>query len=508
MTKFVALLGLKAEAGNGKPPITQLPPAAQLTVSPVTAPPPPVSTAPAAPIETQVEEPETELENELFTPVAGQLGEENETVRNLLKDAEHKIGELETIKVSIAKLVDPVYNTLRGYEETKSEKLIIQRALTSTRQACDKLREDLGAAEKKAATFKSECARLQEIATAAKQDVASLERGRAEMLAELAVQRARVAELQTMGQQQSSELRLSRDENRRLADRVTAGDQRAVQLEHQAQTAQQQARQANQERGAVQASLDRALSDLAQTTRRLSDADKVLTAAQARLQALEKSLAEVQAERARLSTAIEEAAHAHRDAMNLLTSRFEAVQARSSLADKLLVEARQTLLARAEEVRTFERNAAEAATANDALAEKLGTVQAKLDQRELQIRDIEQARTLLAEQAQKLINAATGRERDYEKTQHKVKEQADLIAILQEQLTAARSSNEMQVEGLSAQLQREQLERSLAEGALEAARKDVARLQLELDALRTRLFVESGPEAIAETIADGLKRAA
>jgi len=505
MTKFVALLGLKSEAGNGKPSIAQLPPAAQLTVPPVLVPTPAPSAATA---ETAPEEPEAELEQELFIPDAGQLGEENETVRNLLKDAEHKIGELETIKVSIAKLVDPVYSTLRGYEETKSEKLIIQRALNSTRQVCDKLRGDLSVAEKKAATFKSECARLQEVAATAKQDIASLERSKAELLAELAVQRTRVAELQHTAQQQSSELRLTRDENRRLAERVTNADQRTVQLEHQAQTAQQQARQANQERGAVQASLDRALSDLAQTTRRMSDADKVLNAAQARLQALEKNLMEVEGERSRLATAIEEATHTHRDAMNLLTSRFEAVQARSSLADKLLVEARQALLARAEEIRTFERSAAEAVTANDALTEKLSSVQAKLDERELQIRDLDQARSLLTEQAQKLILAATGREREYEKTQHRVKEQGDLIAILQEQLAAARSSNEMQVESLGAQLQREQVERSLAEGALEAARKDVARLQLEIDALRTRLFVENGSEAIAEAVADGFKRAA
>ena len=68
--------------------------------------------------ETAPSEPEIELDNELFFPIATQLGQENETVRNLLMDAEHKIGELENIKISIAKLVDPVCNTLRGYEET------------------------------------------------------------------------------------------------------------------------------------------------------------------------------------------------------------------------------------------------------------------------------------------------------------------------------------------------------------------------------------------------------
>ena len=122
--------------------------------------------------DTAASEPEIELDNELFFPIATQLGQENEAVRNLLMDAEHKIGELESIKVSIAKLVDPVCNTLRGYEETQSEKLILQRALNSTREVCNKLRDDLSATEKKATKFKIECTRLTEIAALAKQTIA------------------------------------------------------------------------------------------------------------------------------------------------------------------------------------------------------------------------------------------------------------------------------------------------------------------------------------------------
>src|ERR1700680_295474 len=49
-----------------------------------------------------------ELDNELFFPVATQLGEENESIRNLLIEAEHKLNELDGIKRSIGKLIDPV----------------------------------------------------------------------------------------------------------------------------------------------------------------------------------------------------------------------------------------------------------------------------------------------------------------------------------------------------------------------------------------------------------------
>jgi crescentin len=494
MTKFVTLLGRRPESRNGKPSTVTLPVAAPL---PLPAP---------APANTAPNEADVELDNELFFPLAAQLGQENEAVRNLLMDAEHKIGELETIKLSIAKLVDPVCNTLRGYEETKSEKLILQRALNSTRDACNKLRGDLGAAEKKAAAFKVECTRLQEIASVANQNVAALERTKAKQLAELGVQRAHVAELQRIAQQQASDLHLTREENRRLGERVATADQRTVQLEGQAQTAQQEARQANQERASLQASLDKTLGELAQTARRLSDADKALASSQARVKAMENNLAEVQAERSRLAAALDEANHQYRDEMNVMTSRFEAVQARSSLTENLLEEARQALMARADEIRTFDRRVIEVSTAHDVMAEKLSCVEAVLAERELQIKDIEQAHMALTEEAHKLIHAATAREGIYESTQQRIREQSDLVEILQEELNAARSSNEMQIEQLGAQLQRERLDRSMTEGALEAARKDVSRLVQEIGALRGRSFAESATEAPASQ--DLVKRAA
>jgi len=51
-----------------------------------------------------------------------------------------------------------------------------------------------------------------------------------------------------------------------------------------------------------------------------------------------------------------------------------------------------------------------------------------------------------------------------------------MVELLEKQLQAARSANEMQLDQLNAQLQREQLERTWREGALESGRKDIARL--------------------------------
>ena len=59
-------------------------------------------------------------------------------------------------------------------------------------------------------------------------------------------------------------------------------------------------------------------------------------------------------------------------------------------------------------------------------------------------------------------------------------------ALIAERLQHAepRAVAELQIEDLKAQLQREQLDRTMAEGALEAGRKDIARLLRELSSLK------------------------
>ena len=64
-----------------------------------------------------------ELDEELFSALGAQLGGENESLRNLLLDANAKIGELDTIKNAVGKLVDPVSKALRAFEAEKSEKI-------------------------------------------------------------------------------------------------------------------------------------------------------------------------------------------------------------------------------------------------------------------------------------------------------------------------------------------------------------------------------------------------
>jgi chromosome segregation ATPase len=473
MTKLASLLGRKPTlVAMSEPPHGPALPAA----------------APPAPDRTILE-----LDQELFFPIASQLGEENELVRNLLIDAEHKITELDGIRQSLGRLVDPVSKTLRAFEEAKNDKLSLQSMLNSTRIAYSKLREELVTAEKKAASLDTECIRLREMLTVAQQSLNALELTKAEQSAELSARRAQIADLQRLVQQQATDLQLTRDDNQRVLERIAFADRRVAQLENDAEAASQKAALAEQERSTVQSQLDRALNEAAQVSRRVLDMEKAQAANQARLKKLESTLAETQSERIRLTTALEDATEAHRKDTIANNARFEALQARAQLSEKLLESSRQVLTSRANEIGAFDRRLNEATTSRGAIETKFAQIEAALIERDAQIRELEEERASLSERNTELSRAVGTRESAYNRAQERLQAQDDLVQMLEGQIKAARETAELQVQELKAQLQREQLDRTMAEGALEAGRKDIARLLRELATVQNRSGVAQEP---------------
>jgi len=123
-----------------------------------------------------------ELDEDLFSTLGTQLGGENETLRNLLLDAHNKINELDGIKATIGRLVDPVSKTLRDLE-------------------------------------------------AAQDQLRTVEAAKAELTAEVAVQRGKAADLEKRVAQQTGECTALLGENRRLTERLTAAQMHTAALE-------------------------------------------------------------------------------------------------------------------------------------------------------------------------------------------------------------------------------------------------------------------------------------
>jgi crescentin len=455
----------------------------------------------SVPGEKIVERPEindnvVELDQELFSPVATQVGEENEAVRNLLIDAEFRMGELDAVKEVIGKLVEPVSKTLRAFEVAKSEKLSLQTVLNSTRLAYGKLRNEMSAVEKRAETLEGDCQRLQEDLDLAQEYVNSLEAAKTELNGEMTAKRLEIADLQRALQQSAAELQTTRDENRRFGERVSSGDQKITQLECEVDTTRQKLALCEKERSTLQKALDETLAEQTRISRRLVEADNALTTSQARLRQVESSFNEAEAERTRLTLVYDEAKEKYQNEANTQRMRFEALQARAATTERLLDEARQGLTSRSEELRAYERRMAEANLMRNVIESKLGQIEAGLSERDARIRDLENARNTLLERNDVLGKAVSTRENAYNRAQEKIGGLEERMQVLEAELKANREGAEMQIEDLSTQLQREHVERTMAEGALESARKDVSRLMRELAVLQQRP-VPSGYTATA-----------
>lgn len=440
------------------------------------------STVPAIRAAEQADAP-VDLDEELFSSIGAQLGSNNETLRNLLLNANHKISELDAIKDAVSKLVSPVSKALREFETEKADKINLQAALSNTRTAYGKLRNEVTDLEKKAAAAEREADQLRKDLSFAETAAKALETVRGELAVDIAQRRAQITDLEGRLNQETVETRALRDENERLKNRQATLDKHVGQVESEVNTLRQKLVLAEDEKRALQTAYEKSASDVQRLARKLAETENTLTATHSRLRNTENSLAEMTSERGRLSAALEEANERQSGELTKQQMRFDALQARGNATDRLLTEAREHLSARSEDVRMLERRLSETTLERDTLATRLSTTENELMQRDGGLREVENARTALLERAGALAKAYNTKEAELAQTQEALQALIDKVEFMQEESRTRTQGAEKQIDELNEALRREKVERAVVEGALEAARKDFSRLMRELMAL-------------------------
>jgi crescentin len=425
-----------------------------------------------------------ELDEELFSALGAQIGGDNESLRNLMLDANAKISELDTIKAAVGKLVDPLSKTLRAFEAEKSEKLNLQTVLNNTRTAYGKLRNEVAELEKKTAASDKECKSLRQELATTQSLLRTTETTKAEIAIDIAARRAQIAELEQRLTQEAGENRSLREENRRLDERLAATDKRIIALESDINAARQRLMMAEDEKRAQQTSLSKASADAARLSRKLAETEASLNAAQGRLRHVEANFAEVNTERSRLVSALDEANERHEHELTSQHMRFDALQARAAATEGLLGEAREHLLARAEEIREYDRRVGEIAMERDALQARVSDLEAERIRRDSEFNEVDQARNSYMERSAALARAYTLKETALARAEEIVAALNDRVSYLETAREDDKQAAEQQIEGLNAALRREKMERAVIEGALETGRKDFSRLMREVMALQ------------------------
>ena len=421
-----------------------------------------------------------EIDEELFTSLGAQIGGDNETLRNLLLDASAKISELDGIKAAVSKLADPVGKALRAFEAERSEKVSLQTVLNNTRTAYGKLRNEVGELEKRLTLSEKDCHALRQELGTTQNTLRTVEATKAEIAIDIAARRAQIADLEGRLGQETTEATTLREENRRLNEKMTAANKRVITLESDINAARQRLLMADDEKRAQQASIDKMSAEAARLTRKLTETEASLNATQGRLRQVEGNFAEVNNERARLVTALDEGNERHNHELSSQRMRFEALQARASATDNLLGEAREHLLARAEEIRDYDRRLTDAVNERDNLHARLSDTEADRIRRESELQEMDHARSTLMERSGALTRAYASKEAALSRAEETVVALTEQVERLSAEKANDKQLAEQAIEELGAALRREKLDRAVVEGALEAARKDFARVMREV----------------------------
>lgn len=123
-----------------------------------------------------------ELDEDLFTAPAAPAGGEDKTPRSLLREAHEQLNQLDGVKAALRRLIDPLDKAVGDCEAAQSELRAVQTS-------------------------------------------------KAELAAEVVVQRGKATDLEKRLAQQTGESILQREENRRLGERLAAAEQRTAELE-------------------------------------------------------------------------------------------------------------------------------------------------------------------------------------------------------------------------------------------------------------------------------------
>ena len=439
-----------------------------------------------------------------MTAVGGiRLGAENEALRGLVVEAARKIEDLDNLKLAFGRIIDPLQRTLQGLEQEKARNASLFSSLTESRASAESLRETLQQSEKAVAALSATNEKLQLEVEQVRQSAAALESTRIELLNENALKNTQVADLESRLSAESIARQALADEHRIVTDQAQAAAKRLGTLEAEIVEARQKIVLSDDERRSLQNALDQTLAEVTRVTRQLTDSNNALSAAQTRRAQLETSFAEAEAERLRLVAALDEATERHRSESSTQAMRLEALQSRAATAEKLLTEARTNLTARADEIRSFERKMTDATIARNAAEKKLAQIEGAQEAQERQIKDLEQARAALLERNTALGKNIRARETELARAEEKIQSSNDLIARLEGDIQANRTRAEKRVEELNALLEHERMDRAVAEGALEATRKDNARLQREnsrLEALLRRSDTTPAASAVRSNV--------
>jgi chromosome segregation ATPase len=412
--------------------------------------------------------------------IAARMGGKNEELRNLLIDAHRRICALDDLRDVFRNLAEPMGSALQALEQEKADNVTLRNSLVELRAAHESVCSEFSALEKRAAELESAGEELRRQLALAQEATCGRERDKTELTSEIVALREEATNLKSQLAHGAAHSGPLSEANQILVDHANSANKRIVELQSEGALMRQKLVSLENEKRSLQTALDQTLAERSRLSRRLIESENALTASRARLEQIDISLAAAENERATLTTERDEANERHQSEAYALNLQLEALSSRAATAEKLLSQARQTLDTRTEVVRSLERKVVEATNARDVTEEVVERLTAARDALDGKTRELEQERASLMERYNSLAETLKARETSLTHAGEKIKSLTDRIAEIEGNAGSYRAKTDRRIDELNASLQRERVELAVAQGTLETARRDYARLQRDM----------------------------
>ena len=126
-----------------------------------------------------------EVRETTLADIGTRVGEDNETLRNLLIDTDRRIGALDDLKAAFRSLIEPIGAVLQVLEQEKTENFGLRNVLAELRTGHDSLRGDYSALDKRAAELENVGEELHRELTLTQQTARALEADKTELASEM-----------------------------------------------------------------------------------------------------------------------------------------------------------------------------------------------------------------------------------------------------------------------------------------------------------------------------------
>ncbi|WP_297507129.1 crescentin [uncultured Caulobacter sp.] len=226
--------------------------------------------------------------------------------------------------------------------------------------------------------------------------------------------------------------------------------------------------------------VDQAGLDLARLSRIETDLEAQLAAERARVQAMENALAAHQTDSGRTIRGLESQVEANRAEISALQTRLETATGRAEKLEEMNTQLSARLAESSAHQKAVERRAGDLNVALERALERIRALEEEAEGLRQRHAGVDTARATAIERADQMAKSALAQEKALKRAEERAQQLRARLDAMQEAQDQIRREHEDKVAELQATIERLTSEAALAEGALEAARRDRSRLQMAL----------------------------